>query len=193
MVEKYKYLLGCFAGFSSEFYEMTWNEYRVFFLEGIRHDRLNEEQIRMDVIKALSDDKFSWKEVAEKKIVFFYAEDKTEEDTFIAFKLLTWDILFPEEILPSETLELLKFKSIEIIKKQLKTMTDKSVHIDDIIWQLENEEKWSNLSRFDLLYMQREIAQEEIELEYFVPELWFFKLRSKAEPTSLEEQIRMSK
>lgn len=171
------------------YFESSWFSHREHFKQLINYERVDKQQIA----NAISVLEFSWKERACQSDFFLYDKDKTEEDLKIDYMLLTWDVLFPNQILSPQQLEQLKLMTVMILEHESKENQIKSVHIDDIIWKLEEEENWSNLSRYDLLYMRQEIGRQKIELEYFVPELWFFKLRSKAEPTSLEEQIRMSK
>lgn len=182
MITDYTYLNGCMGGFSAKYYQVSPEEYRESFLSGIQSGRLNKEILLLEIEQILVDDNISLRDLAEKHEAFFYDETKTEEDIMVMFQLLTWDILFPEKILSPEKLIALKSKVIELLKQGQETGNNSS-HIDDLIWELE-ERDWSGLSRFDLLYMQREIGLPEIEMEYFVPELWFFELRSKPTPAT---------
>ncbi len=166
-----QYLNAYFSTFPS-YFGNTWNEYREYFKQLVSHNTLSSKEIA----NVLSSSYINWKERAYWSDFFLYDDFKTEEDIKIDYMLLTWDILFPNEMLCLKQLEQLKNEVIEIIKKVTLITNSKSVHIDDIIWEL-GEGKEVSSSRFELLYMQREVGQSDIELEYIVPELWFFKLR----------------
>lgn len=147
-----QYLDAYFNSFPG-YFGMTWISYREYFKQLITHNTMN----RVGVANALLSTDVNWKERAYWSDFFLYDEFKTEEDIKIDYMLLTWDVLFPKEILCFEQLDQLKIKTIEILKKIRKCNGSESVHIDDVIWQLE-EEDFTTLSRFDLLYMQREVG-----------------------------------
>lgn len=163
-------------GFSAKYYQISPMEYRESFLAGIRSGRINKEMLRKELDLLLSRGDNLFKDLAKEYEVFFYDNMMTEEDARIIFQLLTWDVIFPEKILPDPLLQKLKTTIVSILENEEKSNNRKSVHVDDIIWQLEEEAEWSDLSRFDLLYMQREIGYPEIQIEYYIPELWFLKL-----------------
>ena len=176
MITDFVSLKACMGGFSTKHYQVTPKEYREFFLGGIRSGRLDKEKIREELEVILSEEIFSLKELAASYEVFFYDAGMTEDDVRVTFQLLTWDVLFPKKLLSPEKIEQLKVRVVKILKKEKEVNSVKSVHIDDITMELEEEKEWSNLSRLDLLHMQQVVGQREIELEYFIPELWFFKL-----------------
>lgn len=168
------------------YFESNWQSHREHFKQLIAHGRIDKQQISA----ALCTLDFSWKQRAEQGDFFLYEDDKTEEDIKIDYMLLTWDILFPEDILSPMLLKRLKIKVVELLRRNIEN--SKSFHVDDIIRDLNEEEEWMEVSRFDLLYMRQEIGRREILLEYYVPELWFFKLTPDRGFRSLKEQVLLS-
>ena len=172
MKDIYPSLYYCFSCFPA-ITEQDFNEHRNFFYLCVKNDYVNVSETRYE-IETFDKNNESWVQIAKESNSIFYSEDRTDEDIKVIFQLQTWDILFPEKILSTIKLKDLKLKVVDFLTS---TEERKAMNIDDIIWELEdNYDAPYGLTRFDLLYMQKEVAKYEIKVEYFVPECWFFEL-----------------
>lgn len=168
-----KYCLSCF----DELFDLDFETYRNSFKDAFKHGYINQEGLRIELNKILLDESFLWKDFLKDKDVFFYDAEKTESDLYMDFKLLVWDLLFPELVLNNEGMNSLKGIVIDIIKKTSTTEESEWVFIDDILFELDNNPRWSNcIDYYDLIRMVKETSENDINVKYYQPELWFFKL-----------------
>ena len=87
------YALGIFDAIA----EMSVGEYKESFKSYQGSKYLDFEELKQELTEAESDESWSWKEASRKANFYAYDEDISEEDLYANFKLLTWDVLFPEE------------------------------------------------------------------------------------------------
>jgi hypothetical protein len=170
MLQNYSTLNSCLAVFA-DFFQVSCEEYKKYFEEAILTERLPLEQVKLDLMRAISDKDFSWKEAAKKKSVFFYDEEKTESEIFHEFKLLTWNVLFP---LSKEEVEMLESRIRHIL---LNEKNGKSVEIFELLEELKEYPQWATLDESHIIQLGENEGKAVFQLERYAPDLCFIKLK----------------
>lgn len=170
MLQNYSALNSSLAVFA-DFFQVSWEEYKKYFEEAILTKRLPLEQVKLDLMCAISDKDFSWKEAAKKESVFFYDEEKTESEIFHEFKLLTWNVLFP---LSKEEVEMLESGIRHIL---LNEKNGKSVEIFELLEELKENSQWATLDESHIIQLGENEGKAVFQLERYTPDLWFIKLK----------------
>lgn len=170
MFQNYSALSRCLAIFK-DFAQIPWEEYKTYFEEAILTGRLPLEQVKIDLMRAISDKDFSWKEATKKESVFFYNEEKTESEIFHEFKLLTWNVLFP---LSKEEVEMLESDITHIL---INEKNGKSVEIFELLEELKDNPQWAALDESHIIQLGENQGKAVFQLERYAPDLWFIKLK----------------
>lgn len=170
MLQNYSALSLCLAVFA-DFFQVSWEEYKKYFEEAILTERLPLEQVKIDLMRAISDKEFNWKFAAKYKSVFFYNEEKTDSEIFHEFKLLTWNVLFP---LSKEEVEMLESGIRHIL---LNEKNGKSVEIFELLEELKENPQWATLDESHIIQLGENEGKAVFQLERYTPDLWFIKLK----------------
>lgn len=157
-MNKYPRLKQAFSYFGA-YTDQVINEYRRDFSEGILCGNIEPSSLRQEIEVSLEDKGFSWVALAKEEDFIYYREGHSEEQVFNSFKLLTWDLLFPEEVMSKEEIIALYEKTMSIL---LTVQKDDWLLIDDLFEQLKSY--YPNIDTYELLRMNRDIAQGRIKI-----------------------------
>lgn len=172
----YKSLRIAFGYLSNELYSLTWEEYKDLLNSRIRNDMTFRQNLRKEISGALDDNNFSWKILADQNSIFFNDDLKTDGDILFHLKLLVWQELFPHELASIDVLEQLYERVVEILRQRKNNDNKKWVLLDDILDELQGYSEFERVNQLSLVRMYKLIERTELQLDYVVPELWFFKL-----------------
>ena len=154
---KLKYAFNHFAAYTEE----TINEYRKDFEGSVKSGHIEPDILRQEIETSFKDQNFSWVELAKEEDFIYYREGNTKNQIFESFKFLTWDLLFPDEVMSKEEMKALYNKVMQILKSI--QHNEGWLLKDELIKKLIDD--YPTINTYELLRMNRDIAKGRIKIK----------------------------
>jgi hypothetical protein len=163
----------------SIFYGVTFSTYRMFTFESfVQYPIPLAEQVKLEVKAAVNDPNFRWKEYLKDEHFYQYSEDKTDQELILDFKLIFWDLFYPDEVYTEALQNELMEQTIALLKLHNATSQNSALESQVVLKELRVESsQWVDLSLYELLRMRKFKALYKIGLERKKgTDQWFFYL-----------------
>jgi hypothetical protein len=178
MNREYPILYVLFRGLSI-IVDLDFSNYRMLtFQSFVQYPIPLAEQVKLELKAAVNDSSFRWKEYLKDERFYLYSEDKTDQELILDFKLIFWDLFYPDEVYGEALQTELMEQAIVLLKRNNATEQGSALESQVVLKELRAENiQWEDVSLYELLRMRKFKALYKIGLEQKKgTNQWFFYL-----------------